>query len=530
MVYFTIKHNKLKEIRTVKKLEEKAENNNRILKNSLLLFFRMFLTLVVSLYTSRIILNTLGVEDFGVYNVVGGFVTMFAFLNSAMASATQRFLTFEIGCEDDDQLIKVFSMSVNIHFIIAFVILLLAETVGLWFVNTQLTIPPERMVAAQWVFQFSILAMMVNIVSVPYNAIIIAHERMNIFAWVSIAEVSLKLLIVFMLQWFGFDKLKLYSILIFIIALIIRLIYGIYCKYEFKESKFRFHWDKSLFNTLMSYAGWNLWGNAAGVIMGQGVNVLLNIFFGPIVNAARAIAYQVNGVLQQFVINFQIAINPQIIKSYAAGDLNYMHQLIFKGAKYSFFLVFIISLPIILETEIILQLWLKIVPEYTVIFTRLVIVNILIDSISGPLMTAAQASGRIKLYQSIVGLLLVLNLPISYLFLKMGASPEVTLYVGISLSIIALYARLKIISPLINLSILEYFNAVILRIILLILVAFIAPTIVYIYLEENFIRLLLTGITSLASVLITIYYIGLIKIEQQFLNKKVKQLLNKIKF
>ena len=221
------------------------------------------------------------------------------------------------------------------------------------------------------------------------DLIIIAHERMNVFAWVSIAEVSLKLLIVFMLQWFGFDKLKLYAVLVFSVSLVIRLIYGLYCKYNFKESKFRFFWDKPLFRTLMSYAGWNLWGNAASVIMGQGVNILLNIFFGPVVNAARGIAYQVRGAVQQFVGNFQMAMNPQIIKLYASDNIQQMHQLIFRGAKYSFFLLFIMSLPILLETEIILRLWLKTVPEYTVIFTRLIIVNILIDSISGPLMTAS---------------------------------------------------------------------------------------------------------------------------------------------
>ena len=372
--------------------------------------------MAVSLYTSRVVLNTLGIENFGIYNVVGGFVTMFGFLNNAMASASQRFLTFEIGRKDSIQLRNVFNMSVNIHFIIAFVILIFAETVGLWFVNAKLTIPPERMIAAMWVYQFSILTLMVDMVSVPYNAIIIAHERMNVFAWISIIEVSLKLLIVFMLVWFGFDKLKLYAVLTFGVALIIQLIYGFYCSRNFKESKFRWFWDKALYRILMSYAGWNLWGNAAGVIMGQGVNVLLNIFFGPAVNAARGIAYQVRGAVNSFVTNFQMAMNPQIIKYFATDDLKHMHQLIFQGAKYSFFLLFILSLPILLEAEIILKLWLKIVPEYAVIFTRLIIINILIDSISGPLMTAANASGKIKLYQGIVGGLLILNLPVSYIF------------------------------------------------------------------------------------------------------------------
>ena len=506
-----------------------TSNNKRIAKNTMMLYIRMLLTMAVTLYTSRIVLNTLGVEDFGIYNVVGGFVAMFGFLNSSMASATQRFLSFEIGRKDNIQLRNVFSMSVNIHFIIAFVIFIFAETVGLWFVTTQLTIPAERMLAAQWVYQFSIFALMVNMVSVPYNAIIIAHERMNVFAWVSIAEVSLKLLIVFMLQWFGFDKLKLYAVLMFGVSLFIRLIYGVYCNQKFKESKFRYYWDKPLFKILVSYAGWNLWGNAAGTIRGQGVNILLNIFFGPVINAASGIAYQVSAAMNLFVVNFQMAINPQIIKSYASEELKYMHQLIYQGAKYSFFLLFTLTLPILFETQYILKLWLNIVPEYTAVFTQLVIINVLIDSVSGPLMTAAQASGKIKLYQSVVGGLLVLNLPISYLFLKMGLSPEVTLYVSIGISIIALYARLKIISPLVNLNVFDFFKTVIMRIIPVVLVSLILPVLAFPSLEESFLKLLLTVMTSILSALITIYYIGLGKTEQEFMNRKLKGFIQKVK-
>lgn len=489
----------------------------------------MLLIMAVSLYTSRIVLNILGVEDFGIYNVVGGFVTMFGFLNSAMASASQRFLAFEIGKDDRTQLRNVFSMSINIHFLIAIFILLLAETAGLWFVNTQLTIPPERMIAAKWVYQFSILTLMVNMVSVPYNAMIIAHERMGVFAGVSIIEVTLKLLIVFMLQWFRFDKLKLYAVLMFGVALIIRLIYRIYCNRRFKESRFRWYWDKTLFRILVNYSGWNLWGNAAAVIMDQGINILLNIFFGPVVNAARGIAYQVRGAVNQFVYNFQMAINPQIIKSYAANNLKYMHQLIFQGAKYSFFLLFALSLPILFETEIILSLWLKTVPEYTVIFTRLIILNILIDSISGSLMTAAQASGKIKLYQGAVGGLLILNLPVSYLFLKMGFLPEVTLYVSLSISIIALLTRLKIISPLVHFDTIDFFKSVILRIISVILISISLPSIIYFSCEKHFVRLIMVGVLSVVSVGLAIYLVGIDKTEKKFFNNKLKQYFIKIK-
>ena len=506
------------------------ENNKRIAKNTAMLYFRMMITMAVSLYTSRIVLITLGVEDFGIYNVVGGFVTMFGFLNSAMASATQRFLSFEIGRNDWKQLQNVFSMSINIHFIIAFVILLFAETIGVWFLNTQLTIPPERMVAARWVYQFSILALMVNMVSVPYNAIIIAHERMNVFAWVSIAEVSLKLLIVFMLQWFGFDKLKLYAVLMFAVSLIIRLIYGIYCNQKFKESKFYYYWNKPLFNTLTSYAVWNLWGNIAFVIMGQGVNILLNIFFGPLVNAARGIAFQINSAVNSFVHNFQMAMNPQIIKSFASDDLKYMHQLIYQGSKFSFFLLFTLSLPIFLEVEIILRLWLKIVPEYTIIFTRLMIINVLIDCISGPLMTAAQATGKIRVYQGVVGGLLILNLPVSYLFLRLGFGPEITLLVSIGISLFALLTRLKIISPLIKMKIADYLKSVGLRIIPVVIIAIILPSLAYLFLSEGFYRLLVIGILAVISAGSTIYFFGLGHAERVFVSIKAKQYISKIKF
>lgn len=493
-----------------------------------MLYFRMLLTMAVSLYTSRIVLNTLGVEDFGIYNVVGGFVTMFGFLNSAMASATQRFLAFEIGRNDKTQLRNVFSMSVNIHFLIAFLILILAETVGLWFVNTQLTIPPERMVAARWVYHFSILTLMVNMVSVPYNAMIIAHERMNVFAWVSIAEVSLKLLIVFMLVWFGFDKLKFYAVLMFGVALLIRLIYGMYCNRKFTESRFRVYWDKPLFNTLINYAGWNLWGNAAGVIMDQGVNILLNVFFGPVVNAARGIAFQVKSAVNQFVFNFQMAINPQIIKSYAANDLKYMHQLIFQGAKYSYFLLFALSLPILLEAEIILKLWLKIVPEYTVIFTQLVLINILIESISGPLMTAAQASGKIKLYQGVVGGLLIFNLPISYLFLKLGYPPETTLYVSIGISIIALFARLLILRNLVRINIKIFLLETVVKITVVTSISIILPLFIYFSIEKSILRFFIIGFSSLISSILCIFFIGLNEGERIYIIKSFYKINKKI--
>lgn len=390
-------------------------NNKRIAKNTMLLYFRMILTMLVTLYTSRVVLNTLGVEDFGIYNVVGGVVVMFSFLNSAMSSATQRFLSFELGKNNIKQFTKVFSMSINIHALIAIIILVLAETIGLWFVNTQLVIPTDRMDAANWVYQCSILAFMVTIMSVPYNASIIAHEKMAAFAYISILEVSLKLLIVFMLQWLAFDKLKLYAVLFLLVAVIIRLVYGLYCKYKIEGCRYVWTADKKLFQTLFSYAGWNLWGNMAAVGMDQGVNILLNIFFGPVVNAARGIAYQLSSAVRMFVSNFQMAVNPQIVKRYAVEDITSMHKLIFVSSKASYLLLLFLGLPLAIEANFVLSLWLGDVPEYTVVFVRLVIVIMLIDSLSGSLITAAQATGRIKLYQTLVGGLLLFIVPISYI-------------------------------------------------------------------------------------------------------------------
>ena len=491
-------------------------NIRRIAKNTFLLYFRLIISMLVSLYTARVVLNTLGVIDYGIYNVVGGFVTMFGFLNGAMSSSTQRFLSFELGRENTSGLRKVFIMSINIHFIIALVILLLAETVGMWFLDTQMTIIEGRKEAALWVYQFSILSLILTIISVPYNAIIIAHERMGVYAWMTIIEVILRLLIVFILVWYDFDKLKLYAVLFFIVSLVIRLIYGFYCKFNFKESKFYFYWNKPMFKTLIGFAGWNLWGSMAYLLRGQGVNVLLNIFFGPTVNAARGIAFQINNAINQFVSNFQMAVKPQIIKSYASDNISLMNTLVFQGAKYSFFLLFILSLPLLFETEIILKLWLKIVPEYTVIFTRLVIVGTLIDCISGTLMTAAQASGKIKIYQSIVGGLLVLNLPISYFFLKLGYEPQITLYISIVIYILALIFRLIILRKLVNLRINVFLKQVLLRILYVTALSVIIPSLLYYNMDSSIERFLLTCVVSVVSVLFAIYFSGLNNNERKF--------------
>ncbi len=345
-------------------MSDSISSNTRIAKNTLILYLRMILILCVGLYTSRIVLNTLGVEDYGIYNVVGGFVAFFSFLNGAMATATQRFITYELAQGNVERQINTFSTSVIIHFTIALLIVIAAETVGLWFVCNKLVIPEERFLAAIWVYQFSILTMFVSIVSIPYNAAIIAHEKMSAFAYISILDTVLKLVIVLLLTIVTFDKLVFYAALLFGISLLDRLIYGIYCKRHFAETRIKLIFDKKLFREMTNIAGWSLFGNIAGVFYTQGLNVLLNMFFGPVVNSARAIAVTIQGVVTGFVSNFQMALNPQITKSYAVGDLHRMHSLIFASSKYSFFLLLFIALPIMIETRTILTLWLKIVPIF----------------------------------------------------------------------------------------------------------------------------------------------------------------------
>ena len=502
-------------------------NNKRIAKNTAMLYFRMILIMGVSLYTTRIVIKVLGVEDFGIYNVVGGVVTMLAFLSSSMSSATQRFLSFELGKKDIQQLSRVFGMSVNIQIVIALGVLFIAETLGLWFVNTQLTIPGDRLIAANWVYQFSILTFIVSIISVPYNAAILTYEKMNAFAYISVLEVVLKLLAVFMLELFGLDKLKLYAILIFVVSLIIRLIYGHYVKRNIKECKYSFFWDKKLFLTLINFAGWNLWGNIAFVTYNQGVNILLNIFFGPAVNAARAIAFQVNAALNSFVLNFQIAIKPQIVKSYAAEEYMYTNTLIFSGAKLSYFLMFIICIPMLISAPQILNLWLGNVPEYAVLFCRLILVETIINSISGTLMSGAQATGNIKLYQGVVGGLLLLILPVSFVFLYYGFSPVITIYVSIGISIIALLARLFILSPLLSFSKYSFFKKVLLPILTVTVLIGALSILLINFSEKSFINLIIVNFTLFISMVLLIFYIGLANNERDVIKMKFQQMIYK---
>lgn len=417
-------------------------NNKRVAKNTLFLYFRMILIMLVTLYTSRVILSELGIKDYGIYNVVGGVVTMFAFLNNCMASSTQRFMTFELGCGNVQRLKNVFAASLNIHITIALVIVLLAETIGLWFVNAKLVIPAGRMMAANWVYQFAILSFCVNIIQVPYNAVLIAHEKMSVYAYISIVEVLLKLGIVYLLVVSPFDKLIAYGILLFIVQFAIRCIYQFYCKRHYEECRFRLFWDKELYWNMSSFAGWNLFGSVAWLLRDQGVNIILNMFFGPVLNAARGVATQVSGAVMNFISNFQVALNPQLTKNYANGNKDGMERLSYLGIKFSYIILFVLAFPLSLNIDYILHLWLVEVPDYSALFIILILIDALVGTLFGtPLMTALSATGVIRNYQVVVSLVIICIVPVGYVMLKLGYDASSVFYVTIFFSLVSGFVR-----------------------------------------------------------------------------------------
>lgn len=499
-----------------------ASDNKRIAKNTAMLYFRMLFIMCVTLYTTRIILNALGVEDFGIYNVVGGIVVMFTFLNSAMGASTSRFLIFELGKKDYQQLKKVFSASLSSHIAIAFIVFVLAETVGLWFLTHKLVIPEDRMSAAHWVYQFSILSAMVSLTQVPYNAAIIAHEKMDVYAYVSIVQVVLQLITVYLLLIGGFDKLKIYAILVFLVSLTIAMIYRIYCKENYEECSLSFHWDKVLYKKLFSFSVWDSYGGFAIMGMGQGLNMLLNMFFGPTVNAARGIAYQVQAAISGFGNNFIIAVKPQIIKLYAENNVAQMMELVFASSKYSFFLVYILSLPLFLETSFVLELWLKIVPDYTVSFCRLILINELIWSMRSPIVTSFHAVGQIKAANLVCGSLFYLIIIASYFCLKMGFPPESVFIVTIVVSIMVQITELLLLKRLIIYSVRAYAKQVVWLSLLVVLASAIFPYLLSTILAPGFIRFLVVGFTCVITVSTSVYYIGIDKETRLIIVQKLK--------
>lgn len=507
-----------------------SDNNKRIAKNTIFLYIRMIFMMAVTLYTSRVILNALGVEDYGIYNVVGGFVAMFAVLSGSLSSAISRFITFELGKGDIQRLRTVFSTGVNIQIAMSIFIILIAEGLGIWFLNTQMNIPEGRMPAANWVFQCAILTFVINLLSVPYNAAIIAHEKMSAFAYIGILEVILKLGIVFLLLVSPFDRLVSYAVLLVLVGLLIRIIYGIYCKRHFEECTYHFIIDKGYLKEMTGFAGWNFLGNCAWLLNTQGVNILMNLYFGVAVNAARGIATQVDAALRQFVNNFTTAVNPQITKSYAQGDLTYMHKLMIKSSKFSAFLMLFFAIPIILEGQTILLIWLKTVPAHAVPFVSWVAISMFAEPVfSNSYVAAMLATGKIKKYQIIITTTGCLVFPFSWLAFEFDFAPESSYLIYFLVYTMLLFVRLVLLREMVKIPIMMFFRDVLVKVLPVMAIGFILPALVSFSLDAGWLRLILVCVVSTVSVAFSTYRIGLSVGERKFVLEKVKTIYLKLR-
>lgn len=490
-------------------------NNSRIAKNTLYLYLRTLFVMSISIFTSRIVLDVLGVEDYGIYNVVGGFVSMFSVLSGTLTAASQRYIAYELGKEESN-VQQVFSTTITIHLILAVIIFLLLESIGLWFINYKMNISSERLFAANCVFQCSILTFCVSIISIPYNAAIIAYEKMSTFAYIAIFEVTAKLAMIYALYIINFDSLIVYAVFMLIIAIILRLIYSLYVSRNFRECRYRLNIDRPTLKSMISFSGWNFIGSTAGIMNNQGINILTNLFFSVVLNAARGIATQVDNAISSFVQNFMMALNPQITKSYAAKDYAYVNALIIKGTKFASFLFFILFLPVMVNTDFILSVWLKQVPEKTALFLNCAIIYTMCQTLSQCLYIAMLATGDIKKYQIIVGTLSLLAFPVAYVFFKMGLPAEYGYISMILFSLICLAVRLMLLKEMIPMfSPVSFITKV-----LIVIGKAIIPVLVFIgsihslINEINWFSFIMESTECLALSLLSIYFIGLDKSER----------------
>ena len=511
-------------------MSQTSVNNKRIAKNTLLLYFRMLFLMLISLYTSRMILNALGITDYGIYNVVGGFVAMFSIVSSSLTSACSRFLNFEMGkgC-DAHRLNVVFSTSLSIQILLSLLILILTESIGVWYINNVMVLPPERLTAANWCFLFSVLSFCMNLITVPYRASIVAHERMKAFAYVSIIDGTVKLIIAFAILYNPFDRLVYFALLSFLLANLICLIYQAYCRRTFAECRYHLVFDKEMLKSMFGYSVWRFVGNTSSILKNQGVNILLNLYFGPVVNAARGVANQVDHAIQHFAGNFMMALNPQITQSYSAGNLKYSFSLVNRGARFSYYILFILSLPVIINANFIMHLWLTKVPEYSVTFVQLILVEMMITSISRTLITLQSATGRIRNYQLIVGGILLLNLPLCYVMLELGFSPVIVVLVSVFVELLAILARMYMIPFTIpEFKPLSYIRNVIFNILLVTIVASIIPVALHIMTEENFTAVLINIVTTICISTLCIFYLGCSKHERTVILSAANSIKSKI--
>jgi len=487
-----------------------TRNTKRIAKNSIILYFRMFVMMAIGLFTSRIVLQTLGVKDYGIYNVVGGVVGMFSIVSSSLSTAISRFITFELGKNDKVRLNKIFSTAINVQLFIGLFIIVLMELIGVWFLNTQMSIPEGRMGAANWVFQLSIVSFVLGLLMVPYSASIVAHEDMGVFAYMTLLDAVLKLLVVYSLYISPFDKLISYAVLLFCVSLLMRSIYAIYCKRHYEECTYHFVKDKYLLKEMTSFAGWNFLGNGSWILNNQGINILINIFFGVTLNAARGIATTVDNLVQGFVRNFMTAVNPQITKSYAAGDFAYMHKLVFAGAKYSAFMMLLFIIPISLETETILHLWLgDIIPNYAPAFVRWTLLSSMCVTLGNTLITSVFATGKLKNYELVMGLMALSNFPLTWIAFVIGSSPVVAYIIYFCIYFVMIFVRLYMVKDLIHMSARMYIREVFVPVLVVGVISLSLPLVIYMTHEDSILRFFEIVTVSVIITILSVVFLGM---------------------
>lgn len=506
------------------------QDNKRIAKNTMFLYIRMLIVLGVSFYTTRVVLNVLGIVDYGIYNIVCGFVSMFAFLNNSLANGVLRFYNFKKGKNASNEIPDVYSASLIILILVSIMIFILLETLGIWYINNKMIIPVERFTAAFWVFHFSVVSLIFVILQVPYSAAILAFEKMDYYAIVSIVDALLKLIIVLILRDCSYDKLFFYGLLSFFVSLINFILYYLYSKKHFRdELRFKKIRDWSLFKEISAFSGWNVFGTFAYMIKDQGLNLLLNAFFGPVVNAAKGIAMQVNSALQGFSINIVAAVRPQLIQSYSAGKNSRVETLMFSMSRLIFVMLFVLSLPIMVELNYILHIWLSdSIPDYTIVFTDLVLVNMVLSSMNTPLSQVVHATGKMKMYQVSTSFIICSVLPISWVALKLGMSPTSTFVVSIVVSIVNQGACLYLLRRIFPFSIKEYINKIIFPCFLLTMVSLFVPLYIRYLLTEGFIRFIVNTIFTICATVLLSYIIVFTKDEKKIINEYVAKIKAKI--
>lgn len=502
--------------------------DRKIAKNTIMLYVRMILLMLINLYASRIVLKELGVDDYGIYNVVGGIIAILSFLNSAMAGGTQRFLNIYLGQNNQVALHTAFTTSRQIHFGVSAIIFILAETIGLWYLNCQMNIGENRIHAANWVYQFSVITAILNIISVPYNAAIISHEKMSAFAYISILEAVLKLGAVLLLMWCNFDKLIVYSALICFVGVIIRIAYGTYSSSHFEECGcFSWKINHEMMNNMLSFSCWTIFGNLGYILHTYGIALIINAFFSLAVNTAQGIANQVNAIVTQFSNNFIVAMNPQIVKTYATGDFSEMQKLIWLGCKISFCMMSFFVVPLIVECSQLLQLWLVNVPDYTCTFVRLILLISLINSFSSLLSTAKGATGSIKKYQITLTLIGALHLPFAWIAFVMGAGPEYSMYIYLLIAIVLQIVRIIFVCKSLKFSLSSFFQKVIMRCFYVLFVSFALAYCLHYFMEKCIIVSILICIISCVAVTVSTMFIGFSTNERNVIYALVRQ---KVKF